>query len=320
MLSLLRQQLHHLNPFSVARGRRWPDFQSSLPWYDQPDALQRLQAMAEEKQLASESVQLLEKWIVDGYVILNSQLDHDLIDRMCADVDALWFADAPFPDLQVEEVRVNAKDTPGMSHEKLLQLPVEVRQRLRANERWRVHGFYRYSEATRDVYNSEEVRSVCSLLFDQPAIPHYSINFIYGSRQELHQDTAVFHVFPANHLIGAWIACEDVTPESGPLVFYPGSHRVGLYEKFDNYPQTNLRTCSLLTTHQYNSQLANAASDFERHQFLAKKGDVLLWNGLLIHGGDAIKDASRTRKSFVTHFIPQGMDRSQEVSGPFNWG
>ena len=63
-----------------------------------------------------------------------------------------------------------------------------------------------------------------------------------GSEQALHQDMAVFHIYPHDYLIGAWIACEDIVRESGPLVFYPGSHRTPLFPGFTDYPQTNLRT------------------------------------------------------------------------------
>lgn len=42
---------------------------------------------------------------------------------------------------------------------------------------------------------------------------------------------------------------------------------------------------------------------------------MLLWNGLLIHGGIGVRKSGLTRKSFVTHYIPAGMDWSQEVVG-----
>jgi hypothetical protein len=316
---MLSNALTRLNPFRP-RPKRWPDFGPSLPWYDQADAEQHIARRRAEQNLNDADAELLQKWASDGYVILPKLVDEAVIDRMCDDVDALWHAQQPFPDLQIEEVRRNKNDPHGMSHADLLAIPRDEREQMRRQQRWRVHGYYRFSDSTRAVFQHESVRRICSLLFDQEAVPHYSINFMYGSRQELHQDTAVFHVFPANHLIGAWIACEDISADSGPLVYYPGSQKIGLFRKFDNYPQTNLRTCSLLQTYLYNRQLNKAARGFERRQFLARKGDVLLWNGLLIHGGDAVVNPALSRKSFVVHYIPQGMDRSQQVSGPFNWG
>ncbi len=36
---------------------------------------------------------------------------------------------------------------------------------------------------------------------------------------------AVFYVHPANHLVGVWIALEDISADAGPLIFYPKSHK-----------------------------------------------------------------------------------------------
>jgi len=55
MIATLRKQLTHLNPFR-ARPPRWPDFEESLPWYDQPDALARLERMATEQDLNADTV------------------------------------------------------------------------------------------------------------------------------------------------------------------------------------------------------------------------------------------------------------------------
>ena len=31
---------------------------------------------------------------------------------------------------------------------------------------------------------------------------------------------------PLGYLIAIWVALEDVTPDSGPVYYYPGSHRI----------------------------------------------------------------------------------------------
>lgn len=299
---------------------QWPKSADIVPWFDRLDARDILQQRYTSGRYTEDEHVMLSGWIDNGYVILENLVSADAVDAMTAELEAVWEATTAINGLRIEQIKVEEHAPAGLTHEQLLQIPLERRLEMRNSQLWRVHGFYRFSEKANAIYQNKEIKRVCSLLFDCEAEPHYSINFMYGSRQELHQDTAVFHVYPQNFLIGAWLACEDISSDAGPLVYYPGSHRVPLYREFDDYPQTNLRTCALNTTYNYNAHVQSAAEKFKRHQFLAKKGDILLWHGLLIHGGDTVHNTSLTRKSHVTHYIPQGMDKSTEVHGPFNWG
>jgi ectoine hydroxylase-related dioxygenase (phytanoyl-CoA dioxygenase family) len=162
-----------------------------------------------------------------------------------------------------------------------------------------------------------EVARICSLILGCEARPSYSINFTFGSTQTLHQDTAVFCVWPMNYLVGAWLACEDIHPDSGPLVYYPGSHRENLFPDFDNYPQTNLKTTPRMD--DYNRYLDEVSRRYERKTFIARKGEWFLWHGMMIHGGAAINNKTLTRRSYVCHYIPPGMNKEAEIVGPFNW-
>ena len=52
---------------------------------------------------------------------------------------------------------------------------------------------------------------------------------------------------------------------------------------------------------------------------LVKKGDAIFTHGLLVHGGDKIKDRNTTRFSSVIHYTVSGGDKTHAVTGPFNW-
>ncbi len=309
-----------LRPSRPNAAKQWPHSTDLIPWFDHADAMEQLQQRHAQGRYNDEEAALLQQWITEGYVILPNQVTGKEIDAMNDEVTAVWEKETPLEGLQIEGVRRNESDPFGMSHEALLQIPLQQRLAMREEQRWRIHGFHLHSDNARAVFQNKGIQDLCSMIFDCEALPHYSINFMYGSLQELHQDTCVFHVHPRNYLIGAWLACEDVNPDSGPLVYYPGSHRTELFEAFDNYPQTNLRTCSTEDITNYYAHVEQQAARFERKQFLAKKGDVLLWHGMLIHGGSPIKQPELTRKSHVTHYIPQNMDKSTRVVGPFNWG
>ena len=98
---------------------------------------------------------------------------------------------------------------------------------MRAASDWRIHGFHYINAAAARLFHHRGLRALVSRLFGRTARPFAAINFMSGSQQHLHQDMAVFHIYPHDYLVGAWIACEDVSTESGPLVLHAGSHRAG---------------------------------------------------------------------------------------------
>ncbi|MCE2965890.1 MAG: phytanoyl-CoA dioxygenase family protein [Alphaproteobacteria bacterium] len=115
-----------------------------------------------------------------------------------------------------------------------------------------------------------------------------------------HQDAWYLDTNPAGHLLGAWFALEDITLESGPFHVYPQSHLFGKLSK-EQFPN--------------HDDFRNAITDFiERHQLqkkpaLLKKGTVLFWNSLTVHGASSPLNEQHSRKSLTTHFYPLGYQR-----------
>src|SRR6185295_9601381 len=126
----------------------------------------------------------------------------------------------------------------NVPHHEVLAMDPGRRRRVREASDWRIHGFHYVNAAAKRLFDNRRLRDLASTILGRRARPFAAINFMTGSQQALHQDMAVFHIYPHNHLLGAWIACEDITPDSGPLVFHPGSHRLGLFPGFTDYPQT----------------------------------------------------------------------------------
>jgi phytanoyl-CoA hydroxylase len=302
------------------RLRNWVIDPAAAPWYDGPDAAETLERRRAAERLSDADYELLRKWVADGYCVVKGVVPRREIDQMQRDLDAIWTADRPVRGLEVLNMRLKGgEEVPAMPHERLLALDPAEREWSRDTSRWRIHAFNKFSESARAIFENRELARLCALIFGRPARPGYTINFMYGSEQPLHQDTAVFNVMPPNYLIGAWIACEDVTEDAGPLVLYPKSHREPLFDKFDNYPQTNLRTAPPQVMDEYHEHVARTSERYERLTFLPEKGDALLWHGMIIHGGSALRNPERTRRSYVIHYVPPGMDVSEQVVGPFNW-
>lgn len=306
--------------FKSPKGRKWSYTEADLPWFDQPNALDLLEEQRRSSGMADREYEALRSWVEHGYFVLDDVFPMEAIDGMVRDLDAIWTAQDPIPELTLCDLRLAEGAAPrNMSHPELLDVPAEERLVIRQRSHWRVHEFFRFSSHAQAIHDNEEMIRIASLVMGRPTNAEYTINFMYGSRQHLHQDSCVFHLFPPNYLMGAWLACEDIKPESGPLVYYPGSHKEKLYAGFTNYPQTNLKTCDKATTKAYEEYLERTAERYEPHEFLAKKGQVLLWHGMLIHGGAQVADPSQTRNSYVCHYVPPGMKQDQNIVGPFNW-
>jgi len=289
----------------------WTREPNTLPWFDQPDALDRIDG---------DDGDLLRAWVRDGYVVVDGLVDLADIDAMVATLDALWDAPAPLPHLVMLDLR-DAPDSPprNVPHAEVLEWDRGRCERVRAASDWRIHGFHYVNAPARRIFHDARLGAFASRLFGRRARPFAAINFMKGSRQHLHQDMGVFHIYPHNYLIGAWIACEDVASDSGPLVIHPGSHRAPFFAGFTDYPQTNLRTADDDLAAAYEAYVEEVAARYPREEFRARRGQVLFWHGMLVHGGAPVLRPGSTRKSMVLHYTVRGADRAKEVRGPVRW-
>ena len=126
-----------------------------------------------------------------------------------------------------------------------------------------------------------------------------------GSQQGLHSDSIHMTTYPLGYLTAAWIAFEDIDPASGPLVYYPGSHRLPyVFSKDVGITEEDFKTKGYGPYRdRYEPYIRSLTEKLEPHYFHAKKGDVLIWHANLIHGGAARRDMALSRKSVVCHFF-----------------
>jgi ectoine hydroxylase-related dioxygenase (phytanoyl-CoA dioxygenase family)/SAM-dependent methyltransferase len=297
----------------------WSQDPALLPWYDRPDWAEHI-ARAQRKPTSDDAeAAMLRKWCEDGYVVVPGLVSGELIDAFVREIDDVWERNDPIAGLAVSDVILDDGHHVHVPHSELLRLGVEQRGRIRENSNWRIGQYHLYSPAARRIFDYPEIVRIASTIFARRAEPRYSLMFSKGTEQGLHQDSCVFHIFPRNFMMGIWIACEDIRPDSGPLEYYPGSHREPLFPEFTNYPQTNRRTSDPEQSKRYDEYVANLAKAFQKHELLIRKGDVMFWHPMLIHGGAPRLDRNATRKSFVLHYIAEGCDVGGRVSGPFNW-
>ncbi len=286
----------------------------SEAWFDRPDA----ELQIGDRAASDDDRRVLESWVRNGYAIVEGLVPHDLVDAMVGDLDAV-FAEGPAGELVVNDLVIDGHHRPTTSSSALRALDRAERLEARDGSSWRIHGFYEHSPAADRIRELPGMRRVASLILGADSHAHYSINFHNGSTQALHEDSAVFHLGVPNLICGAWIACEDIEEGAGPLVYHPGTHRRAMFDGFTDYPMTNLRTVDSATSAAYQQHVDRAAERSEPRHFLARKGDVLFWHGMLIHGGSPITRPGSTRRSYVLHYIPAGADVADQVIGLTNW-
>ncbi len=130
--------------------------------------------------------------------------------------------------------------------------------------------------------------TVCNTLF-----------FERSSEQAAHFDSFYMPAKTPNKMCATWIAVDPVTPDNGPLFYYPKSHLIEPYRFSDGTVKANDREYPDAQAH---IRRIIEQHDLEETEFYAKPGDVFVWHAQLLHGGRAIRDMSQTRTSLVTHY------------------
>src|SRR5690606_38629583 len=126
-----------------------------------------------------------------------------------------------------------------------------------------------------------------------------SINFLTGSEQAAHSDSIHMTTHPLGYMTAAWIALEPMTPDNGPLIYYPGSHKLP-YLLTGSYDPGGARSTigeEAYARYEEAVQKAVDAGHFERVELLARPGDVLIWHANLLHGGKKMNTPRASRKS-----------------------
>lgn len=125
---------------------------------------------------------------------------------------------------------------------------------------------------------------------------YQSMFFDKSTGTKLHQDSWYLDTIPNGKLVGVWIALEDIEYTAGPFCIYTNTDTKRIEPgdfDFDNIEDDA----------DFKAQYPNS----KRVDFTARKGDILIWDSLSIHGALRPIDDSMTRKSITAHFYPTGV-------------
>ena len=235
----------------------------------------------------------LEFWRENGYVVLENILPPDWLDKLWAEVEDVIDENEKYNATALVHQFNNQKPTP------LKNVPKELLKGIGS----RINDYHNISVGAKKVMGHRHISTFLKAALSPKLTAFQSLIFKYSSQQGTHQDFPWVRSNIASHLAAAWIPLEDVHPDSGPLFYYPGSHKMPKFD-FGHTGHLYKEKVSLFNAAQFEKYLVDTCQKegHERKVLLIKKGDVLIWHGALAHGGSPIKDSARTRKSFVCHY------------------
>lgn len=167
----------------------------------------------------------------------------------------------------------------------------------------RIQDAWKECESVRGVANSPDIIELVSRLYGRQAFPFQTLNFPVGTEQHFHTDSMHFSSYPQKFMVGVWIALEDISMDQGPLVYYPKTHKLPVFENI--HFGASVSSGKVFAQERYESAWREIvkALDIEPVYFEAKKGDMLIWAANLLHGGYDHHNLDKTRWSQVTHYF-----------------
>lgn len=276
-------------------------FVPSSLWLDQDDAHQRIAEKLDRGTIDAAAARNLEHFAEHGYLIFPLEADSATLDAVPEAVDRAW-RDRP-ADLAY------AYDGPARS----MRYADPSRDR---RSRYRIHDLHSHSTAALELYLHRQIFRWVELILGEEPVAIQSLAFEFGSQQLLHRDQVVVPTASPGHLVAAWIALEDITPDCGPLVYVPGSHRLPCYETEPGDYRFDGRRMGPEVVEQGLAWEAEQERrrGLEPQLFTARRGEVLLWHAALRHGGSEVRDESATRKSFVVHYSSASTYHSRSIT------
>jgi Phytanoyl-CoA dioxygenase (PhyH) len=261
---------------------------SEVAWFERPDAENQIASIVARHNLPQEYEAHLRHFLRSGYIVLDRFISKPECDQINRDLEAL---------LATGKLRYEFKGQ-------------------------RIEKMFDHSRATRGLWAHPGILKLLSAIFDDQAVPCQTLNFIHGSQQAVHQDGIHLTPFPQGFMCGVWVALEDVHADSGPLVVYPGSHRLPrIYTQTVGTPKVRDDSKWGEFSAAYSPAVKKLIeqSGLEPFYYTPKVGSVLIWHENLAHGGSPRNNEEMTRKSIVSHYFARGAVAFYDSQGVPAW-
>jgi phytanoyl-CoA hydroxylase len=166
---------------------------------------------------------------------------------------------------------------------------------------------HRFNETAKKYMLHKPVLDVLADLYEEEPLAAQSM-FYYkppGARgQALHQDNFYLKVEPGN-CIAAWTAVDPAYEDNGALLVVPKTHDYEIVcpDKADD-------------NESFTVHYVKPPKDQKAAPVIMDKGDVLFFNGNLIHGSYRNKTKDRFRRAFICHYANESTSRISQHYRP----
>ena len=273
-MNLFADQPVRISKLPSFRAEHFPD-SGPIPWLDRPDALDMVDLKLRRGEITSAEAEQCRCWAANGYIILNNLIENQILEEV-------WSA----YEKAIRAGKITLQPEPAGEHDPFPGPFLNPHKKAGAFCRILKHpGLLRWIR----------------VLMEREPKPLQTIASHKGSQQAAHSDSIHMTTYPLGYLAAAWIAFEDIHPDSGPLLFYPGSHKLPyVFSKDVGIAESDLKNegyGSYQAKYEPFIMRTIEQNNLEPHYFPAKRGDVLIWHANLIHGGSARKDMRLSRRA-----------------------
>jgi phytanoyl-CoA hydroxylase len=248
-------------------------------------------------------------WDAIGFLVLPGHFSPQQIETVNGHIDQLWKDSRTSRRETVVDIFIG---TPREKRTRMSDAPLEARLTPH-----KLNDLYLESDVIRQMVLEERLAGVLEEVLEGPPLVCNSLNLEFGSQQRDHTDSLYMTAPVGLYLAASWVALEDGSPDSGPLRYYAGSHKIPPF-LFSTGAITAV-DAEMPRYYEY-MQRELGRRGIKADTFVPKVGDVFIWHSQLYHGGEPIKNQSLTRRSLVTHYWrAQDVPRRHGTVGPHRY-
>jgi len=178
------------------------------------------------------------------------------------------------------------------------------------NEFPRIIEGWKFSASIKALALNSFILRILETLYNREPIAFSTINFVKGSEQPFHSDYFHFGSMPELMLAGVWVALEDIDPMAGGLALVPGSNNLPIVMPEDlgiTYkPKSTPEIKQIYTRYESYVEKLIREDNLCIEIPALRKGQAIIWDANLLHGGAPILNYELTRYSQVTHYHFKG--------------